>query len=319
MVGRTLSTTEAAERMGVSEATARRYFREGRIPAQETPGGRYQITEAALDTYLRGGTPRPGPVILAVVNQKGGVGKSTTVAALGAAAADQQIPVLLVDWDPQASLTQALGQQPQPGMYDSIKAYADGNDTPPLPIQILPGGEHLLPGHLDLAVAEIELSHVEEREKILKGLLATLGDRYGLIIIDCPPTLGLLTVNALVAATHILIPVTPEYLAAQGLLRLGQTITRIRRRLNKDLQVVGVLPTMVRTGTRHHTEVLADIATWAQREGIPLLPAIPDTIKAAEAAGAGVALTRYPGGTRAGQLYSELAAQLFPQEVMAHG
>src|SRR4051812_6368018 len=314
MSERLLSTAEAAERLRVDQATARRYFRDGKIAAHETPGGHYRVAEAAIDAFLRGQTPITGPMILAVANQKGGVGKTTTAAALGAAAADAGVRVLLVDWDPQASLTTALGQPPQPGIYEAIRAWIDGEDTPALPVRVLPGGEHLVPGHLDLAAAEVDLGHAEEREKVLRDLLEPVLHRYDLVIIDCGPTLGLLAVNAFVAATHVLIPVTPEYLAAQGLVRLGQTLTRMRRRLNRDLQVLGVLPTMVKAGTRHHQEVLEQISLWSAREGIPMLATIPDTIKAAEAAGAGVALTRHPDRTRivAAQVYHDLAQQFIP-------
>src|SRR6476646_1331999 len=114
------------------------------------------------------------PPILAVANQKGGVGKTTTVAALGAAAADSGLRVLLVDWDPQASLTSALGAQPAPGAYAAVKAYLEGVEGVDLPIVRLPGGEHLVPGHLDLAAAELDLVHADAREQTLAGLLAPI-------------------------------------------------------------------------------------------------------------------------------------------------
>jgi len=260
-------------------------------------------------------TPSSAPPILAVANQKGGVGKTTTVAALGAAAADSGLRVLLVDWDPQASLTSALGAPSTPGAYSALRAYLDGSEGVALPVVALPGGEHLVPGHLDLAAAELDLVHANAREQTLAGLLAPLLPGYDLVLIDCPPALGLLTVTPLVAATGVLIPVTPEYLAAQGLARLEQTLGRIRKRLNRGLSVVGVLPTMVKLTTRHHREILAGVDAWAAHAGVPVFPPVPATIKAAEAAGAGIVLPRFPDAQGAGLVYRELAARLLPVEV----
>jgi len=261
-----------------------------------------------------GSGPPLSPPILAVANQKGGVGKTTTVAALGAALADRGLRVLLVDWDPQASLTSALGAPSVPGAYSALRAYLAGSEGVTLPVVRLPGGEHLVPGHLDLAAAELDLVHADAREQTLAGLLAPLLPSYDLVLIDCPPALGLLTVTALVAASGVLIPVTPEYLAAQGLARLDQTLGRVRRRLNRRLTTVGVLPTMVKLATRHHREILADVAAWAAGCRIPLLPAIPATIKAAEAAGAGIALPRFPDALSAGAVYRDVAQLLWPGE-----
>jgi chromosome partitioning protein len=316
MPGAFLTTSEVAERLGVTRQTVATYIRDGQLPAQETPGGQYRVPIAALDAFLRGGHAPLGTPVIAVANQKGGVGKTTSVAALGAAVADQGVRVLLVDWDPQASLTRALNARPDTGMYQAVMAYInnDGDQVPEIHPTVLPGGEHLIAGHLDLAAVELALVQAEAREHVLASLLAPLVPRYDLVLIDCPPTLGLLTVNALVAATQVLVPVMPETLAAEGLVRLGQTIARLRKKLNPQLRIIGILPTMV-ASTNHHRAVLEQIQAWAAAAAVPMLPTIPRTIKASEAAGAGIALTRYPGAGEVIRTYQQLAAQLSGREV----
>jgi len=317
-----LSTSKVAERLGVSAQTVRRHIEAGLLDAQLTAGGQHRVSEEALRAFQQRTNPSRVPAyqVIAVANQKGGVGKTTSVAALGAAIADQGGRVLLVDWDPQANLTRALAQQPKPVLYQALKGYldSDGAAAPALQPLVLAGGEHLLPGHLDLAAAEMLLVVAESREHLLTALLAPLLPLYDIILIDCPPTLGLLTINALVAADGVLIPVPPETLAAEGLLLLGQTITRLRRRLNPHIGVVGVLPTMT-TKTNHHQAVLGQIQTWAAQSGLPLLPSIPRTIKASEAAGAGVAITRFPGADGIADLYTQLAGRLLGQEESVDG
>ena len=256
--------------------------------------------------------------ILAIANQKGGVGKTTTAAALVAAWADRGLRVAGLDLDPQASLTAALGATPDSTFYRAIRAYiGDAGPTPPS-LAPLPGGEHLIPAHLDLSAAEVELISAVRREYVVADLLAPLRPAYDLIVIDCPPALGLLTLNALTAADGVLIPCPPEYLAVQGLARLMTTVHLVQRRLNRNLQGAGVVPTMVKSVGRHvvleHRAMLDQIAAAAAHFHLPVLPAIPDQIAAVEAAGQGVALTRYERGNGAAAAYRVLADTLYPQE-----
>jgi chromosome partitioning protein len=258
--------------------------------------------------------------ILAIANQKGGVGKTTTAAALLAAWADRGLRVAGLDLDPQASLTAALGQEPNNAFYRAVKCYIESGDEPPLGSARLRGGESLIAGHLDLSAAEVELIPAVRREYVLADLLAPLRAAYDVIIIDCPPSLGLLTLNALTAADGVLIPCPPEYLAVQGLARLMTTVHLVQRRLNRGLQGAGVVPTMVKSVGRHvvleHRAMLDQIAAAAAHFGLPVLPAIPDQIAAVEAAGQGIALTRYERGNGAAAAYRTLADTLYPQEAI---
>jgi len=255
--------------------------------------------------------------IIAVANQKGGVGKTTTVAALGACAADRGLRVLMVDTDPQASLTDALGCEPASSLYEAVLAYTRGEDLPKFKIISLPGGEELIPGGLDLAAAEMALLNADSREYVFREILAPLSEGYDLILLDCPPSLSILTLADLVAADEVLIPIIPEYLATAGLVRIGETVGRVRRRLNRKLAITGVLPTRVKARTLHAQDTLAQIEMWAKQAGVPVFRGVPDTIKAAEASGAGVSLMLYPGGESAADAYKELADAILP-EVPSH-
>lgn len=256
--------------------------------------------------------------ILAIANQKGGVGKTTTAAALIAAWADRGMRVLGVDLDPQASLTAALGAEPNNTLFRAMKVYIDGGDLlSPGPAR-LPGGESLIVGHMDLSAAEVALVAAVRREYVLADLLTRCREHYDVIVIDCPPALGLLTLNALTAADGVLVPCPPEYLAVQGLARLMTTVQLVQRRLNRGLMGAGVVPTMVKSVGRHvvleHRAMLDQIAAAAAHFGLPVLPSIPDQIAAVEATGQGIALTRYARGNGAADAYRTLAGVLYPQE-----
>lgn len=177
--------------------------------------------------------------IISVSNHKGGVGKTTTTVNIGAALAVLGHKVLLIDLDPQANLSQSLGLEgKEPNIYQLLKG-----EGKPSPVNV---AERLdvIPSSLDLSGAEVELAGEAGREYILEEILQPLKFRYDYILIDCPPSLGLLTINALTASEEVLIPIQPHYLAAQGLSKLLEVVEKVRKRLNKRLKVGSILITL---------------------------------------------------------------------------
>ena len=197
--------------------------------------------------------------IFAMTNQKGGVGKTTTTINLGAALAEQDRRVLMVDLDPQAAMTACWGlASAEPGVtiYDLL---LKDDVTAPDVIRQVRSLIDVIPADIDLAAAEIELFSAMGRERILRDALADVADGYDYILVDCPPNLGLLTINALVAGDGIIIPLQCEFLALRGLSMLLDTLYKVKRRLNPRLEVIGVLPTLYNARTRHAQEVLGEV------------------------------------------------------------
>lgn len=252
--------------------------------------------------------------IVAIANQKGGTGKTTSTLALGAALAARGRHVLLVDLDPQASLTSAGGvtlDEQAPTVYTLIAHYLREHEACGLDAQVhrLEPGLDLLPASIDLAVAELELQNAVRREYVLAEVLAPACG-YDLVLIDCPPSLSLLTVNALTAATDVVIPLVPEYLAARGLGLLLESIGRVRKsKLNPHLRVAGVILTMVDYRATHSRETREQIETFLNGT-IPILGDVKRSVKVAEASAAGMSMLRYAARSESAQAYDEVAARL---------
>ena len=198
--------------------------------------------------------------VIAVANQKGGVGKTTTAASLGAALAERGRPTLLVDLDPQAALTAGFGIDSyglERTIYDAL---TDPAETPIAEVRYnLRPHLDIIPSNIDLAAAEIELVVMEGRESILKRALEPLLPAYSYILIDTPPSLGLLTINALVVAGELIVPLQCEYLAMRGVRVLLDTIWKVKRQLNPNLDLLGILPTMYSVRSTHNQEVLQEV------------------------------------------------------------
>ena len=184
-----------------------------------------------------------GMRIIAFMNQKGGVGKTTTTANLAAALAEKGQRICLIDLDPQAHLTINYGLDPTP---DMVSLYNVLVDEVPLKDAIHSVGERLwlIPSSIDLAAAEVELVTVLGRETLLKNAIEASGVEYDYILMDCPPSLGLLTINALCAATEVIVPMQPHFLALQGVAKLLETVQLVNKRMNPRLKVTGVVLTM---------------------------------------------------------------------------
>ncbi|MGH3648433.1 MAG: ParA family protein [Micromonosporaceae bacterium] len=246
-------------------------------------------------------------VTLAVANQKGGVGKTTTVACLGAAYAEQGQRVLLVDLDPQACLTFSLGLEPrdlEPNAYQVLLGKADPADA----VRSLDGGCDLLPAGIEMAGCEAVLAPLGDRETRLRDALVPLASDYQQIVIDCPPTLGLLTLNGLVAADALLVPVQAELLAFRGVDQLLDTLEDEVLAYNPGLRVLGVLPTQFDPRTRHAKQIIGAIGETYQ---LPVLaPPIPRSVRFAEAPARGRTVLDTARRSRGAEAYRELARNL---------
>jgi len=242
--------------------------------------------------------------VIAVANQKGGVAKTTTVASLGAALAELGHKILLVDLDPQACLTFSLGFDPEQ-LELSVHDLLLGRVSAGMVVQPAREGPHLLPATIDLAGCEAVLLTKTGREQTLRLALEDIAGNYDWILIDCPPSLGVLTLNALTAADEVLIPLQCEALSHRGVGQLLDTVHDVQRLTNRDLRVLGVLPTLYDGRTTHSREVLADVST---RYALNVLePPIAKSIRFAEAPSMGWSILSTARNTPGAQAYRSLA------------
>jgi chromosome partitioning protein len=254
--------------------------------------------------------------VIAIANQKGGVAKTTTVASLGAALAELGEKVLLVDLDPQACLTFSLGLDPDT-LAMSLHDVLLGRVGAGLAVAPTDDGMDLLPATIDLAGTEAQLLTKTGREHTLRLALREIVSNYSFVILDCSPSLGVLTINALTAADSVLIPLQCETLSHRGVGQLLDTIGDVQRLTNPDLQVLGVLPTLFDGRTNHAKAVLADIG---ERYRLPVVqPPIPKSIRFAEAPSQGRSILATAASATGAQAYRELADHLVRGEMRHDG
>ncbi|MCU1428924.1 MAG: ATPase involved in chromosome partitioning [Actinomycetia bacterium] len=257
--------------------------------------------------------------VFAVANQKGGVAKTTTVQTVGAALAELGEQVLLVDLDPQACLTFAVGLEPDslsPTLHDVLLGRAKCADA-----IVTAGGMSILPANIELAGSEVHLLTRTGREHSLARALAAVRDDFDTVLLDCPPSLGVLTVNGLTASDHVLIPLQCEALSHRGVAQLLDTVEDVREFTNPALSVRGVIATMFDARVKHAHEVLDDVPG---RFNITVLqPPVPKTVRFAEAPGRGRSILDHAPTSAGAAAYRAIAATLHadvsldaPQEVV---
>ena len=245
--------------------------------------------------------------IIAVTNQKGGVGKTTTAVNLSACIADRGKRVLLVDIDPQGNATSGLGKAEGVArtVYDVLIGEATAQEAT---VETGFGALSLIPTAIELAGAEIELVGVEAREHLLKNALEPVKDDYDYIFIDCPPSLSLLTLNALTAADSVLIPIQCEYYALEGVGQLVNTIKLMRKKLNPALAIEGILLTMFDGRTNLCAQVVQEVRNHFRDEAFATM--IPRNVRLSEAPSYGLPIHLYDGRCSGAQAYRELAGEL---------
>jgi chromosome partitioning protein len=308
---RLLTTQEVADRLAVDKKTVLRYLRAGKLSGSRI-GRDYRIPEGSVSALLRRTNPATRAtgqaVVTAIVNQKGCVGKTTTTLNLGAGLARRGRRVLLVDLDPQAGLSASAGIPVAHLTISIYQALLDESVDPGPIIHKTAAGLDILPATIDLAAAEVELVNVTLRELVLRDVLAKVRTRYDHILIDCPPSLGLLTINALAAADRVIIPLECEFLATRGLALLLSTLDKVKARLNRELHVEGILATKFDGRTLHANEILTELR--ANFPGQVFETVIKHTVRVKEAPAAGLSIFDYEPNHDVAKAYLQIAEEV---------
>jgi chromosome partitioning protein len=258
--------------------------------------------------------------IIAISNQKGGVGKTTTCVNLGIGLAMEGKKVLLIDSDPQGSLTISLGNQ-QPDQLSVTLASVLGKmllDMPLVPSEGIlhhPEGVDLMPANIELSGLEVSLVNAMSREKILKQYLDAIKQPYDYVLLDCMPSLGMLTVNNLAAADSVLIPVQAQYLSAKGLEQLLQTISKVRKQINPKLKIDGILLTMVDNRTNDAREISSLLRETYGTKLKVFDAIIPHSVRAAETAFCGTSIYAHDPKGKVAEAYRNLTKEVMKLEI----
>ena len=250
----------------------------------------------------------PAATVIAIANQKGGVGKTTTTVSLGAALAERSLRVLVADLDPQGNASTGLDVRVGDGEASMVDVIVDGTPAVDAIRTTSVAGLDVLPASLELASAEVELVSAMARERALTNGLASVRERYDVVLVDCPPSLGLLTVNAFVAADQLLVPVQCEYYALEGLTGLLRTIELVERNLNPGLAVGGVALTMFDSRTRLAQAVVDDVRGYFGGRAFETV--IPRTVRLSEAPSFAQPITVFDPESKGADAYRSLADEL---------
>lgn len=246
--------------------------------------------------------------IISIANQKGGVGKTTTAINLAASLAAIEHPTLLIDIDPQSNTTSGLGIEPKSVASSIYEVMVGGVDAEDAVLETELPFLDLVPSHINLVGAEIEMIDREQRERILHKAIGSFRDKYDFVIIDCPPSLGLLTINALTASDSVIIPVQCEYFALEGLGQLLNTIKIVRQHLNMDLKIEGVLLTMYDTRTRLSDQVTDEVKKYFDDRVFETI--VARNIRLAEAPSFGKPALLYDSTSKGSKNYLALAREI---------
>lgn len=258
------------------------------------------------------GLPQRDSKVIAVINQKGGVGKSTSVVNLSACLGENKKKVLVVDFDPQGNTTSGYGIDKEELEHDVYDVILHDYPIEETIRETCVQNVFIVPATIQLATAEIELVSAMARESVLKEALNGIKDEFDYVFIDCPPSLGLLTINALVAAGSLLIPIQCEYYALEGVAKLLESMQMVKRRMNPDLEIFGVVMTMYDSRTTLSKQVVDEVQSYFGKKMFKTI--IPRNVKLSEAPSHGLPVIKYARVSKGALAYGKLA-----REVVARG
>lgn len=261
---------------------------------------------------VKRGLPQRESKVIAVINQKGGVGKSTSVINLSACLGENKKKVLVIDFDPQGNSTSGYGIEKDELEHDVYDVILDDFPIEDAIIETCEPNVFIVPATIQLATAEIELDSLEKRESVLKEAVSRVKDEFDYVFIDCPPSLGLLTINALIAADSLIIPIQCEYYALEGVAKLLESMEMVKRHKNPNLEIFGVLMTMYDSRTTLSKQVVDEVKKYFGKTMFKTI--VPRNVKLSEAPSHGLPVIKYARVSKGSLAYMKLA-----KEVVARG